>query len=264
MNASTVQKLRDIHCSAMAEELEAQMRNPGIYASMGFEDRLARIVDAESDRRRKAKLQRYIKSADFDLSTACIEDIEYLPERKLDKAQILRFASCEFIDAGHNIVLKGASGSGKSYIAQAIGNAACRKYKKVKYIRMPALLDELATAKATGEFRDTIKSYQKLDLLIIDEWLIRCLEKQESYDLLEIVDARSNAESGGSMILCTQYNDDEWYERIDPEAAEGSPISEAVMDRIINNSEEVMIESRTSMRKRHGIAGRSGKGGAHE
>ena len=79
-----------------------------------------------------------------------------------NKAQILRFSTCEFIDAGHNIVLKGASGSGKSYIAQAIGNAACRKFKKVKYIRMPALLDELATAKATGEFRDTIKSYRNI------------------------------------------------------------------------------------------------------
>jgi DNA replication protein DnaC len=167
MNASTVQKLKDMHCDAMAEELEAQMRDPDIYTSMDFEERLARIVDAESDRRRKAKLQRYIKSADFDLSTACIEDIEYFPERKLDKAQILRFATCEFIDAGHNIVFKGASVSGKSYIAQAIGNAACRKFKKVKYIRMPALLDELATAKATGEFRKIIKIYQKLACLLL-------------------------------------------------------------------------------------------------
>lgn len=250
INQSTIDTLKVMRMTAMANELQRQLDDPSTYNTMGFEDRLGFLVDAEWNRRQANKLSKYIKNAHFSNSGATIEGIEYFDDRKLDKAQILRFSTCRFIDEGHHIILKGASGSGKTYIACAIGNAACRKFKTVKYIRMPELLDELKVARGCGTFKKVIHGYQKVNLLILDEWLIRPLETSETYDLLEIVEARC---ASGSTIFCTQYDPKEWYERIYPEQSSQSPISEAIMDRIVYNSYEVLISGRISMRERHGL-----------
>jgi len=124
-------------------------------------------------------------------------------------------------------------------------------------MRMPELLDELNIAMGTGTLAKTLKAYRKVDLLILDEWLIRPLTPQESYNLLEIIESRVSGVKGCSIIFCTQYNPEEWYERIDPGSDEGSPISESIMDRIVHNSFIVSVAGRISMRKRHGLSGES-------
>ena len=232
-NNSTIESLKAMRFSAMAAELERQMGDPSAYSQMGFEERLSLLVDAEWNCRQNNKLLRCIREARFATPGAVIEDVEYHEDRHLDKAQILRFASCTFIEENHHIIFKGASGSGKTFLACALGNAACRRLKSVRYIRLPELLEELALAQAAGELKKTIKTYQKYDLLILDEWLIRCLTPQESYSLLEVIEARCNK---GAMIFCTQYEPGDWYGRLHPNSDERSAIAEAILDRILHNS----------------------------
>ena len=113
-----------------------------------------------------------IKKATFCLPEACIEDIEYHADRKLDKAQITRLATCSYIPDHHNIIILGASGAGKTYIGCAFGIAACRNFYTTKYIRLPDLLNELAVARGEGIYQKVMKEYKKVSLLIIDEWLL--------------------------------------------------------------------------------------------
>ena len=250
IDISSVELLRAMKLSAMASECEKQLSDAAAYSQLEFEERLGLMIDAEWQRRQINKLNRFTRNARFSVPSATIEGIEYFDDRRLDKAQILRFATCKYLDEGHHIILKGASGNGKTYLACAIGNAACRKFKSVRYIRMPELLDELSVARSCGDFKKTVKAYQKVDLLIMDEWLIRCLTPHESYDLLEIIEARCKH---GSIIFCTQYETEGWYKRINPDPDNDSPISEAIMDRIIHNAFDVLVDGRISMRERHGL-----------
>lgn len=161
-------ELIDMRLSAMAETFREQLRNPE-YQELSFEDRFSMLVDIEWSRRQNNALARLIKSAQLRNNQASIEDIEYHPDRKLDKSQILRLTTGQYIEEHHNIILKSASGNGKTYLACALGIAACRQFYKVKYVRLPDLLDELAVARGEGIFQKVMKPYQKVNLLILDE-----------------------------------------------------------------------------------------------
>lgn len=162
-------------------------------------------------------------------------------------------ATCAYIQENHHVILKDATGAGKSYIANALGVAACWKLYKVRYVRLPDLLNEFAVAKALNTQNKVKTTYAKLDLLIIDKWLPRPLPESEAYDLLELIEACSK---NGSLILCTQYDTDEWYFRIDCDRAEDedNAVAEGILDRIIHNKYSIEVKGHISMRKRHAFA----------
>jgi len=243
LTENTVSKLYEMKLSVMAQKYKEQLTDTDV-STLSFEDRIGLMVDAEWATRKSNRMTRLIKNADFAITDANVENIAFHPERKLDKSQITRLASCNYILEAHNILILGASGAGKTYLACALGMTACREFYTVKYVRLPDLLAELAIARADNNYRNFMKQYKKVKLLILDEWLLYPLKETEARDLLEIVEARHR---GSSTIFCSQFAVAGWYLKI------GEPaLADAVCDRIAHNSYTIMIEG-DSMRKRNGI-----------
>jgi DNA replication protein DnaC len=244
LTGNTITKLQEMHLTVMAKALKDQLSDSSMNA-LGFEDRVGLLVDQEWSSRKNNHLKRLIKNASFSDSEACIENIEYHTDRNLDKSQIARLSTCSYITEHHNVMLLGATGCGKTYLACALGMAAARNFLAVKYIRLPELLVELAIARNNGTFRKVIQQYKKPVLLIIDEWLLYPLKESESRDILEIAEARYKK---ASTIYCSQFDVPGWREKI------GDPImADAICDRIVHDSYPIIIDCKESMRKRKGI-----------
>jgi len=229
---------------SMADSLREQMNQPS-YSTLSFEERFGLIVDTEWARRKNRHLDRLIKKATLKFPRACIEDIEYHEDRHLDQAQVLRLSTCNYIHEKHNVIIMGASGAGKTYIACALGISACRNFFTAKYIRLPELLTDLAIARGDGTYKKVVAQYKKVSLLIFDEWLLVPLTMNESRDLLEIIEARHQ---NASTIFISQFAPAGWHTKISE-----STIADAILDRIVHDSYEILIDGDDSMRKRKGI-----------
>ena len=242
---STIELLKEMRFGGMASELECQQSDTETYRDMPFDDRLAMLVEAEWNRRQANKYTRCVHNARFAIPGATLEGIEYFEDRKLSKKQMIQFSTCKYVEEGHLIIFRGASGNGKTYLACALGMAAVRNFYTVKYIRLPELLTELAIARNNGTFRKVIQQYKKPSLLILDEWLLYSLKDTEARDLLEIAEARYKK---ASTIFCSQFDVPGWCDKI------GDPlIADAICDRSVHNAYRIVIECKESMRKRMGM-----------
>ena len=239
LSESTINKLFEMRLNSMAQTFRDQMTDD-VYACMPFEERFGLLVDSEWYRRRNNRLTRLIKKAGYVYTNACVEDIKYTPSRHLDKGQIARLSSCNYIQECNNVIILGATGTGKSYISCALGVAANRNFYSAKYIRITDLFSELAIARGEGNYQKVIKEYKTVKLLILDDWLLLKLNDTEARDLLEIVEARYRR---NSTIFCSQFEVTGWFPKIGNET-----IADAICDRIVHNAYTIVLEGE-SLRK---------------
>jgi DNA replication protein DnaC len=244
LDQMTLNKLHEMRLSAMAEAFSDQIQDKAL-AGMSFEERFGLIVDIEWARRKNNRLTKLIRNAGFSDNGACIENVEYTADRKLDKTQITTLATCNYIQEKHNIVILGAAGAGKSYLGCAFGVAACRNFLSAKYVRLPELFNDLAVSRGEGTYKKLIKEYKKIALLVLDEWLLTPLSSVEARDLLEIVEARHKR---ASTIFISQFAPQGWHSKIGEET-----LADAILDRIVHDSHVIQIEGKDSMRKKKGI-----------
>ncbi|RKL61262.1 AAA family ATPase [Thermoanaerobacteraceae bacterium SP2] len=248
-NQTTINKLIEMRLTAMADAYRMQLKEHSLD-HLSFEERLGLLVDIEYTSRKNNRLKRLIRNANFDQSYACIADINYSAGRKLDKALIDRLATCTFITDKHNIIIMGASGAGKSYLTCAFGMEACKQYYTVKYVRLPELLTDLAIARGEGVYKKVLSQYRKVDLLILDEWMLVSLTETEARDLLELIHARHKR---ASTIFCSQFSPAGWHSKIGE-----ATLADAILDRIVHDSYTIEIGdgSDRSMREVYGINGK--------
>jgi DNA replication protein DnaC len=238
LNEQTIEKLYHMKLNGMAEAFKEHLIQPDL-SELSFEERFTLLVDRQWTWKEDRRMRRLLSQAKLKIN-ACIEDIDFRAPRGLQKSVILQLASCDWIKNAHNVIITGPTGVGKTYLACALANRACRIGFPAFYIRVPKLFQELAMAKADGSYSKIMKKLAKSKVLILDDLGLAPMNAQERRDLLEVVEDRHGL---ASTIVAAQLPIDLWHDNIrDP------TIADAVLDRLVHNAYKIHLTGE-SMRK---------------
>ncbi len=246
LNQQTLRQLRDLKLAGMAEAFAQQMEQPPAQA-LSFEERLALLVDREHAHRQNRRLQRLLNAARLK-QRACVEEIDYQARRGLDRATVLSLGSCEWVRARHNLHITGPTGTGKSWLACAFGQAACRQGLSVRYARTGRLLDELRIARADGSYAKLLRQWARLDLLILDDFGLKPLSQGERHDLLEVIEDRHGT---GSTLITSQLPISAWHAYLNEPT-----VADALLDRLLAGAHRLELKGESLRKSREKLTDR--------
>jgi len=239
INEQTIEKMRKMKMNHLAQILMDLSQNEAIR-SLTFEEKVGLLIDTEWDYRQNNRVSRLIREAGLIDIAACIEGINYRDGRNINREQIYKLSTCDYIRAHQDILILGTTGTGKSYLSCALGNAACRNRITTRYISLVDMFDELALAAEVGALSKAIDSFIKPSLLILDDCFLTRPSTEDAERLLKLVEKRMHV---GSTIYCSQLQPKDWHERISEKI-----VADAICDRIVHRCHVINLEGE-SMRK---------------
>ena len=235
----TLEKLTTMRFSGMAAALEDQMKM-GDLQDIGFEERLGLLLDHEQSVRDTRRLKTRLSKAKLR-QNASIEDIDFRHPRGLDKSLVLRLADCQWIKSHNNLIITGPTGVGKSFLACAFAQKACREGFNTLYLRLTKLFEDLSLAKGDGRYLKLLSSFAKADLLVLDDYGLAPLTQEQRHDFLEILEDRHELKS---TMVTSQLPIEHWHEQI------GDPtLADAILDRLVHSAHKIKLKGE-SMRKK--------------